>query len=55
MSISSGDISENYRDFGRVYVHFPLLLKPLFILKGKIKREEKSLKAEQLRIKQGYC
>lgn len=55
MSASSGDIFENYRDLSRVYVHFPLLLKPLFILKGKIKGEENSLRAEQLRIKQGYC
>lgn len=36
MSISGGEIFENYRDLGRVYVHFSLLLNPLFILKGKI-------------------
>lgn len=55
MPVSSGDIFENYRDLGRVFVHFPLLLKPVFILKGKIKGEEKSFRAEQLHIKQGFC
>jgi hypothetical protein len=54
MSISSGQILENYRDLYRIYVYFLLLLKFLFILKGKIKEVEKSLRAKQLLVAQGY-